>query len=1029
MRFVRFRTLLAVFTGVLLWPALVSAQDQTGTITGRAMDAQTQRPLSGATIMIEGTQRGTITRTDGNFLLPGVPAGSYTVRASMIGFGSQEQQVTVGPGATATVQFTLQPQAVALDEVIVTGYGTQRREAITGSVAVVNADAANVGVITNPNEMIQGRVAGVQITPNNGEPGSGMQIRIRGGTSISASNEPLYVIDGVPVENVPTEARGIGISGTSAPLQRSPLALLNPSDIESISILKDASATAIYGSRAANGVVLITTKKGAPGRVTVEYDGYIASATAAGRLGVLSGAEYRAFRQRVTPDALGDLGTFDTNWEDELYRTGVTHNHNLSFTGGGETTQYRASLNYMDQQGVVINNGFERIQGRLNATHRTLEDRLRLGLNLNASQMNNNYLPFEDTGGFQGGVFTNMVIFNPTRPVVVADTIFGPGEQIDDIVFSFYEIGAGARAVRNPVALAHQIDDIGNSSRTLGSLTAAYDLVPGLTAQTIVGIDRSEGLRRTYLPRASPAGAEWEGRARHVNRDNSAITLQTFLTLNRQLAGVHGVDIVGGYEFAEYETGEFGAEGRGFSTDAFGFHNLGGGNVLERPFSWREEHRLVSFFGRANYSFADRYFLTGVLRRDGSSRFGAGNKWALFPAVSASWRISEEPFMADQGFFSDLRLRAGYGLQGNPGVSPYSSLMTLAPGGNYVFGESTVTGVVPNRNPNPNLKWEETSQLNLAIDYGFANNRFTGSAEYYVKNTSDLLLRVPVVQPAVQPTRLENVGSIRNRGVEFSLDAIAIANPTWNWRAGMVLAVERNEVVDLGGRDFINTGSVSGEGQSGQVAQRVMPGEPIGTFFGREFVRVNEQGAQVFRCDRQDTDCVNNETLTPRGEDFRVIGNANPDFTLGLRNQLDVGQFSLSFLVRSEVGGHVFNNNALVYGTKTTGGRNFLRMALDQPDAIGEPAIYSSRWIEDRTFVRLQNVTLGYTFDQPPFLAQLQGTRVYVSGDNLFLWSRYSGVDPEVHTNAVISDITVRGIDYLNYPRPRTITTGVRFTF
>jgi TonB-dependent starch-binding outer membrane protein SusC len=333
---------------------------------------------------------------------------------------------------------------------------------------------------------------------------------------------------------------------------------------------------------------------------------------------------------------------------------------------------------------------------------------------------------------------------------------------------------------------------------------------------------------------------------------------------------------------------------------------------------------------------------------------------------------------------------------------------------------------VPNRNPNPNLKWEETAQFNVALDFGLMANRFTGSLEFYNKETTDLLLSVPVVQPAVASTRLENVGSVRNRGVEFSLDALAVQRPGFGWSTGLVVTAERNEVVDLGGREFLTTGSVGGEGMSGQVSQRIMPGHALGTFFGSEFVRVNSDGRQLFRCDRPDADCVNGETTVASAADYRVIGDANPDFTVGFRNQFDYNNFDLSFLIRSEVGRDVFNNTGLVYGTKTLGGRNFLRSALDQPDAVGEPAIYSSRWIEDGSFVRLQNVTLGYRFAVPGFGGQAQSARIYVSGDNLLLLTRYSGIDPEVHTDA---GLATRGIDYLTYPRPRTLTTGIRFSF
>jgi TonB-dependent starch-binding outer membrane protein SusC len=1014
MRLVRCRTLLPALAGVLLSAALASAQDATGTITGRVTDGTTLQPLSGANVVIVGTTRGTVTRADGGFILTAVPVGTHTVQASRIGYSPGSQEVTVAVGASVNVQLQLQAQAVQLEELVATGYGVQRREAITGSVATVNAEQANVGVVTNANEMIQGRVAGVQMTTHTGEPGSGVQVRIRGGTSISASNEPLYVIDGVPIENRSAEPRGLGIGG-SAPLQRSPLNLLNPNDIESITILKDASATAIYGSRAANGVVLIQTKRGRPGQVTMEYDGYVAAARVANRYDVLSGDEYRAFRisQGASPD---QLGTANTNWENELYRTGLTHNHNLSFSGGTTETRYRASLNFMNQEGVVIANGFERLQGRLNASHTALSDRLRLGLNLTASRVNNNYLPFENIAGFEGGVFTNAVIFDPTRPVQVTDPQTG--------VARFFETGAGRQSLRNPVALARQVADEGNTTRTLGNVTAALDLIRGVTFNTTLGVDQTDGIRRTYWPKASPVGAEFNGRAWQEGIENNAITLQTFLTLQRDFARIHAFDMVGGYEFAEYSTAGLGAENRNFTTDAFGFHNLGGGATRHNSYSWREESRLVSFFGRANYSLADRYFLTGVLRYDGSSRFGEGNKWALFPAISASWRISEEGFMRG-GMFSDLRLRAGYGLQGNPGVAPYSSLITIAPGGNYVFGEQLVAGFAPNRNPNPNLKWEETAQFNVALDYGLANNRFTGTLEFYNKETTDLLLSVPVVQPAVASSRLENVGSVRNRGVEFTLDALAMQRPGFSWLTGLVFAAERNEVVDLGGREFLTTGGVAGEGQSGQVSQRIMPGQPLGTFFGNRFVGFDEQGRQMFACERQAADCVNGRTLQARSEDYEIIGGANPDFTLGFRNNIDFGNLDLSFLLRGEFGRDVFNNTALVFGGRQLGGRNFLRSAMDEPDPIGAPRIYSSRYVEDGSFVRLQNVTLGYSFAMPGF-AQGQRARLYVSGDNLLLFTGYSGLDPEVHTD---SGLASRGLDYLNYPRARTITTGIRFNF
>ena len=1022
----------------LLSAARLGAQGTMGAITGRVVDSASNQPIAAVTVRIEGTARGTVTRDDGTYMLGNVSVGPARVRAARIGYAPQVQEVTVTAGAPVTANFTLTTAGVILEQVVTTGYGTQRREAITGSVATVSGDDANVGVVTNANDMIQGRVAGVELTPNNGEPGAGAQIRIRGGTSISASNEPLYVIDGVPINNAPTESRGImggDVGGFSPSLQRSPLNLLNPSDIESITILKDASATAIYGSRAANGVILIQTKKGAAGGgSTMEYDGYVAMATPSNYLELLNGNEYRGFLQSqlaATPAAdtagrrqwnerIARQGTANTDWEREVTRDAVTHNHNLSFSGGREDTRYRASLNYMDQEGIVIANGLKRIQGRLNASHNAFADRLRIGLNLTASHLINDYLPFENTGGFEGAVFTNVSIFNPTRPVTTTDP--ATGKTI------YYEAGTGAQSVRNPVALAEQIIDEGKTTRALGNVVAELDLFPGLTGQVNAGADRSESIRQTYFPSENPIGAQFQGLAQQVDRNLTSKTLQTLLTYRNQLFDVHAVDIVGGYEFNEYTTEEFGAQGRGYITDLFSFNNLGGGQTLVRPMSWREDSRLVSFFGRANYSYDETYYITGVLRRDGASQFGAGNKWATFPAVSASWRLTRGDFLPAS--VSELRLRAGWGKQGNAAVRPYQSLLLLAPGPRAAFGNTAITAITQSQNPNPDLKWEETEQINFAIDYGFLNNRFAGTVEYYVKNTEDLLLEVDVPQPANVGTRLENIGRLRNKGLEISLDALAMARQNFTWQAGLVFAAEQNEVVDLAARSSgIITGGVSGQGQSNTFSQRILEGQPLGTFYGPVYLGVDAQGKQLFKCGTASTSCVSGQTTSPSADDYEVLGDANPDFTVGFTSRMNWRRFDASFLIRGEFGQEVFNNGALVYSTKGNAlqDKNFLKAALSDPIGIAEPAIYSSRWIEDGSFVRLQNITLGYTLDIPAFFGgSPRPVRVYVSGDNLFLLTDYTGYDPEVHTDAGIAS---RGIEYVTYPRARTFTAGFRVQF
>ena len=1024
---IRWMALAAV--GMLLTAGQANAQG-TGRVSGRVVDSATAGVLANASVTVVGTQTGTYTRNDGGFLLPSVAAGVQRLRIARIGYTAKEVTVTVTAGQTAAVEVQMVAVAAQLTGVVTVGYGQQRREAITGAVASVKAEDANVGVQPNATGLLTGRVAGVNVTANNGEPGAGAQIRIRGGTSISASNDPLYVIDGVPIQNDQTEASGIGIGGGPA-LARNPLNMINPNDIANITVLKDASATAIYGSRGANGVVLIETKRGAAGVSQVEYETYVAMGSPSNRLNVLTGDEYRTFVQKLVNEkklaasALTNLGTANTDWEKELMRSASTVNHNLSFTGGTSTTQYRASLNYLNQNGVVMSNGFRRFQGRLNANHLAMDGKLRLNFNLTSSKVDNDYLPFENTGGFEGGVFTNMVVFNPTRPITT--TANG--------ITSFYEIGPGRQSVRNPVALAEQAADVATSSRTLGNIQATYSLTSYLTASLNVGTDRANSLRQTYFPRASAVGAEWNGRARQVNRNLSNNTLQSLITYAPRLGDNSELEVVGGYEYSDFDNGEFGAEGRNYLTDAFSFNNLGGGGTLVAPFSWREQSRLVSFFSRANYSFKDRYFLTGVIRRDGSSRFGAGNKWAVFPAFSAGWKVSDEAWMAGKGF-SNLRLRAGYGLQGNQAVSPYASLVLLEPndGARYPFGDNIVTGVVATRNENANLKWEQTAQYNIAADFGFKDNKYTGSLEYYRKNTSDLLLTVAVPQPALVPSRLENVGSLHNVGVEATFDANLLNSKDKAFTTGMVLAIERNTVDDLGGRSFISTAGVSGQGQSGNTAQRLMPGQSLGTFWGPEFVEVNSAGKQVFNKYKVTKDAkgvitsrtLDGTTTSPSADDYTIIGNANPAFSLGWRGNLRWKQWDASYLWRGEFGRDVFNNTALVYSTQSAvkQGRNFLRSALDQKDGIDEPAIYSSRWIEDGSFFRLQNITIGYSFKLPGRMGT--SARAYLSGDNLLLFTPYSGYDPEVFVDAGLAS---RGIDYLVYPRARTFTSGLRVTF
>jgi TonB-dependent starch-binding outer membrane protein SusC len=1034
------RYLFPTLLGCLLIGSSQLRAQTTGTITGRVVDSASQQGIGNVNIVIMGGQRGALSREDGGFTLANVPAGTYTVRASRIGYRPQTAPAVVTAGTTVNVQFVMARQAAVLSEIVVTGYGTQRREAISGSVATVNADQANVGVVTNANQMLEARVAGVQLTTNNGDPGAGQQVVIRGGTSISASNDPLYVVDGVPLQNEATSPGATGV-GWNAQLPRSPINSINPDDIETITVLKDAAATAIYGSRGANGVILITTKRGARGAGNMEYDAYVGASTAAKKLDLATGDQYRAYIQQqvaqwradsaagkavlggLAPNALTSLGTANTDWQDAVLRTGIATNHNLAFSGGSAQTQYRASLNYFDQQGVIWGSGIKRYQGRLNANHDAFTGKLRLALNMTASRVYNQYAPMENGGGFTGGLFTNMVIYNPTLPIKT-----GAG--------AYYEI-PGQTSVLNPVALIHEITDNSPEDRVLGNVSGTVQLLSDLTAQTTLGIDINNANRTSFYPSTSPIASGASGIANQAELSLNNQNFQQLVTYSPHF-GKSELEVVGGYEYTHFDNKGFGAQAQGFVTNAYGAWNLGAGTAAlsPLPYSYENESQLVSFFSRANYGFANKYFLTGVVRYDGSSRLAPGHQWETFPAISGSWRLSEEDFFKG-GPFSNLSLRAGWGKQGNQAVQPYQTQLLLVTdnGAAYPFGGVVTTGLRASQVGNPDLKWETATQTNVGLDYGLWNDRMTGSLEFYNKTTKDLLFTVSVPQPAVVPSRLENIGSLRNRGVEASLDGEMWRSGSRILNGGLVFSLERNTVLSLGdtSRKSIQTAYVNGQGQSNQYAELIAPGHPLGSFYAPRFLYV-QGGKQYFACTaatHPGTGCVNGATTDPTDADRQFIGSANPDFTLGLHNNLTWGKFDASWLWRGEFGGKVFNNTALVYQTKSDAkqGRNFLAAALSDPDSISEPAKYSSRWIENRTFVRLQNVTVGYTFTLPARLMSGQTARVYVAGDNLLLLTGYKGLDPEVYSTNGGDNLAVRGLDYLTYPRARTYTFGVHFQF
>ncbi len=1013
---------------VLVTAGLAYGQEKT--VTGTVTDADSAFPLPGVNIAVKGTMTGTATGIDGTYSIR-VSPGAVLVY-SFVGYLPQE--VTVGD--QNVINIALAEDVALLSEVVVVGYGTQRKADVTGAVSNVKVSEANVGLVQSPEQLIQGRVSGVRIIQNDGDPGAGVTIRVRGGTSISASNDPLYVIDGVPIDNSSSQPGTFSIEGgdeNNGP--RNPLSFLNPSDIESIDILKDASAAAIYGSRGANGVILITTKKGRSGQLTVNYSGRVASSSLRKKLDLLSASEYRQF---VSDFGLNnDLGGSNTDWQDEVFQSATSHEHNLSFSGGTESTSYRASVGYRDQEGIVINSGQERVTSNLSATHNALDDKLKLAVNLNGSFVNDNLTPTTETNGFESTLLGNVIKFNPTLPV--DDTDDG---CLFDVGSGFCEVGT---SVRNPVAIAEQVQDLAKTTRILGNITADYSFTNELSGKVNVGLDRSSGVRRTFIPKTSPLppGVSENGTAAQNSLDRGSRLVEVTGQYNSILDDRHSINVLGGYSWQDFTSESFGVETRDFVTDAVSFNNLNLGANFQKPVSDKQVSKLISFFGRVNYGYDSKYLLTATIRRDGSSRFGADEKWGVFPSASVAWRLSRENFLANVDWLDDLKIRVGWGITGSQEIGNLLSQPTFAPSNDFIaiIGENEVVGVAPNNVPNASLKWEETTATNVGLDFAFWNGRVDGSLEWYTKSTTDLLTAVPNAQPAAVEVSIINAGEMKNTGFELTLNSVAIDRGDLTLNVGATLASNKNEIRDLAGREEIATGRVSGAGLSGINAQILTPGEPFGTFKGAVFrgfcgeeVAMSDQscsglseGAQAFELDTE-----GNRVLG-------IIGDAQPSLEYGLSANLTYKDFDFSLFLRGVSGAELFNNTALEYTAKNLVNTNinFLSDAASDPTPLAEAPVFSSRWIQDASFLRAENITLGYTFNNVTSLNSVFGTisraRIYVTAQNLFVLTSYDGWDPEVNTAAAASigniPITAIGIDYLNYPRPRTFTFGIDLTF
>ena len=951
-------------------------------------------PLSDVSVKVKNSTTGTTTNKEGRYSII-VPNEGAVLQFSYVGFNIREQEV----GNNRTLNVTLTAKANSMNEVVVVGYGTQRQKDVTGAVASLTSDNFNQGPILSPQQAIQGKLAGVNISQNSGKPGASNTVRVRGGTSLTGSSDPLYVIDGVPISTTAGVGQAnIRGNGTDVFDQEpvNPLMTLNPNDIESITVLKDASAAAIYGSRGANGVIVITTKKGVAGKAKVSLGVTSGVSKVANTLDVLSADQYR----KVVTDLglpINDKGA-NTNWQDEIFRTAHAQDYYLSLFGGSDKTTYRASLGYGSQEGVMLGSELNRANARININHSALNDKLTFDMRVNYGQTFSTASPVSNTVGSEAGTSMNYesYVFNPTFPV------YDSTGKYNHVLP--YRI--------NPVSFSTDVMDERTNNRFIGNLSTTYKIVKPLSFNVNVGYTNQSIDRNSYIKQANPLGEGLGGYASVQKLQDYSKLLETVLRFNERY-GNHSIDAIAGYSYQYFVEEGDRSTASGFLSDEFKWYSLQAASSINSVSTFKQSNTLISMYGRANYNFDDRFLVTATVRRDGSSRFGSGNKWGVFPSGSVAWRLSREKFFTPDAI-NDLKVRVSYGITGNQEIGNLNSITTLgATTQGYMVGGQRITTVLPQQYANPDLKWEQTSQFNAGIDFGLLDGRIHGSIDYYIKKTSDLLLRLPVPSPTAVSTQLANVGSVENRGVELELGANVINKGDFTWESNIVFSRNRNKVLSLSndkyqGKD-IQIAPLQGQGLSGVFAQLITPGQPLGTFYGKRFEGI-KNGVEQFSA---------NDT---------IIGSAQPNFTYGFNNTLAYKSWSLSFNFRGSVGNDVFNLTANNLGYMSNlPGRNVFVSAVESGVGRDQPKRYSDRWIEDGSFLRLDNLTLGYNFNVSNTF--LSNARVFLTGQNLLLITNYSGLDPEVNAEISGTGIAPLGVDYLSYPRAKTVSLGVNLSF
>lgn len=988
---------LLMFVAFILVGTFAQAQSSvSGVVTDKA-----GLPLIGVNVVEKGTTNGTITNIDGKYSLS-ISNGS-TLVFSFIGYLTQEIAAS-----QSAINVTMADDNLSLNEVVVVGYGSMTRKDVTSSITTIKSDDLNKGNYSSPAQMLQGKVPGLNITQSS-NPNATPSVTLRGASTLrtGAAMEPYYVVDGVP-----------GVS----------LALIAPDDIESIDVLRDASATAIYGSKAANGVIIVTTKRDKTGQSNVNYSGYAAFDQVAKNLDMMEADEYRKY---VTDNGFSmepseDYGC-NTNWQKQVQRTGISTNHNVSISGSTDNSMYNASINYSNTEGVIKGTDMERYIGRAFVQTKTLNNHLTLSFNVNGSITKQNDVPAMSDGR---SVYDAMNYFLPYSPVKDND-----GNWFENASRSQYY---------NPVSLIKENTNFSKTKQLQAAVKASVLILPELTYDIDLSFQNEQiGYNKYY---SSKSRLETEAKAIRTSIENEKKTMEMYFNYNKTLNNVHKLAAMVGYSWDESNDNDgFRAAASGFYSDDLLYYNLGMGNTIVPDTPGNENSsegcfgnyylstlRMISLFGRVNYSFDSKYLLQATVRRDGSSAFGRNNRWATFPSVSMAWRASEESFIKDLNIFDDLKFRLGYGVSGNSlGFDAFTSILRYGATGwftNSDGNQAHTIGAVANANPD--LKWEKTSMLNVGLDFSMFGNAISGSIELYNKNTQDLIYNYTVsTTQYLYNSMIANVGEISNKGIELTLSAIPVQTENITWSTSVNISHNRNRVEKISNNefsvDYIETANLSGRGQSDLNSQRIMEGHPIGQFYTWEWAGYDENGISTFN-DYDDEGNLVGTTLTPDKGDQRCTGSAQPKMTLGWNNTLYYKGFTLTAFFNSVVGNKIMNGTRARYSdvVGAAGNFNLLRDAAKDESPTDDKAHFlSDRYLENGSYLRLSTVSLAYDFGK--IANYVKNLRLYATCNNVFTITGYKGLDPEVYMGGLTPGIDNR----TTYPKTRTFIIGANINF